>query len=61
MTKETLEGLRRMEEYSQSCGGVHNTTHCEEVNFSSFFQGYLRPSNIYPKPFILDYSIDHVC
>ena len=24
MTKETLEGLRRMEEYSQSCGGVHD-------------------------------------
>ena len=24
ITKETLEGLRRMEEYAQSCGNVHN-------------------------------------
>lgn len=58
MTKETLEGLKRAKEYARSCGGAHNNQHIAKRR--TFFQGYLRPSSMYPKPFIVDHNNDHV-
>ena len=59
--KKLYRGLKEWKNMPEAVVVPTISLHCQEVDFSSFFQGYLRPSSMYPKPFIVDYNIDHVC